>query len=170
MASGSTQHFATLVLVASLIGCAHPPPPPPTDAEIERRQRYQTRIDRILRFAREGRAKGCPKQPRILSAEERQALTPISIPEGYLRRCERYPVRPLSGPTVSGEYEVCVHPEGFVYDVRVQRSSGVTDLDERLIEGARLWVYDPELRDGRAVAFCHPMVVRWREGDPPSEP
>jgi TonB family protein len=104
----------------------------------------------------------------MLSEAERKALTPITIPEGYLRRCARYPVRPLPGPSVSGHYEVCVHPEGFVYDVRVRRSSGVPGLDERLAEATRVWVYDPEVRDGRAVAFCHQLVVVWRAAASPS--
>jgi len=106
--------------------------------------------------------KRCPEHRKV-SAEELANLRPVKrLPgEPFLRTCEVFPALPETGPAVhvSPLAEICVHPEGFVYDARITRSSGDVDLDKALVRLMSTWRYRPLVRDGRAVAFCHPLRI-----------
>ena len=66
---------------------------------------------------------------------------------------------------MKGVYEVCVHPEGFVYQVGVERSTSLPHLDQSFVRAARTWRYAPLMKDGLPVAFCHHLTVVWRPGE-----
>jgi hypothetical protein len=63
---------------------------------------------------------------------------------------------------VKGVFEVCVHPEGFVYEVVTERSTSLPHLDAAFVKAALTWRYAPLVKDGKPVAFCHPLTVVWR--------
>ena len=111
----------------------------------------------------------CPRtHGRALTETERKTIVPVQETwreGGYRRRCEVFPIRGPYEETMRGLFELCVHPEGFVYDVTVKTSTSLPELDTRFINYARSWRYAPLVRDGRPVAFCHPMQVIWRSGD-----
>jgi hypothetical protein len=107
--------------------------------------------------------KRCPER-RKLSEEELANLRPVKrVPgEPYWRTCEVFPSVPRT--EVPRRYEparaeICVHPEGFVYDARLTASTGDVDLDKALVRSLSTWRYRPMLREGRAVAFCHPLRI-----------
>jgi hypothetical protein len=114
----------------------------------------------------------CPP-PRRLSEEELKNLKPQGVKGPYLRVCERFskPIRSalLRGP-VSALFLVCVHPEGFVYDVEVVESSGSTLFEEVTINDIKnYWRYKPLMNTaGVAAPFCHPIRVVWK-GPPAHE-
>jgi TonB family protein len=62
---------------------------------------------------------------------------------------------------ISAGLEVCVHPEGFVYAVKVRRTSGDGHVDDALVQAARRWRYIPLVVDGKLVPFCHPIEINY---------
>jgi TonB family protein len=76
------------------------------------------------------------------------------------------PFPPKSSPK-TGLFQICVHPRGFVYDVTVQRSTGEPELDAFLVDAMRTWRYEPVVRGGSPVPFCHTMGYRHALEPPP---
>lgn len=104
--------------------------------------------------------KRCPERRR-LSKEEVANLRPVERRPGepYYRTCEVFPVPAAFPRYVSTRAKICVHPEGFVYNARLERSTGDVELDHELVRLMSTWHYRPLIRDGRVVAFCHPLRI-----------
>lgn len=115
--------------------------------------------------------KRCP-DPRSLFEAERSALQPEplvasgnSLP--WHRTCDDLPnligIIKRGSSTQMALFTICVHPEGFVYDLTMERSTGVDEADRVLWEALRKWRYEPIVRDGTAIPFCHGQRIQYTQ-------
>jgi hypothetical protein len=102
---------------------------------------------------------------RNLTERERQMLKPVRTDASYRRLCDEFPALGMAIDPEVGEYEICVHPEGYVYDVKVLTPTSYPALDKAFGIYARRWLYQPLLQDGVPVPFCHPLRMVWRPAD-----
>jgi TonB family protein len=55
-----------------------------------------------------------------------------------------------------------IQPDGSVTDVHVVPSSGSSRLDSAAVEGAKAWLYNPALQNGKPVSVPWTTTVNWR--------
>jgi hypothetical protein len=82
------------------------------------------------------------------------------------RVCEQFPDLPRSmwdneERLLIAQAVVCVHPEGFVYQATLARSTGREDVDKVLLQSIRRWRYRPYVREGKPQAFCHNIQIQY---------
>lgn len=89
----------------------------------------------------------------------------VSLKEATaLRTHDFFPRLPAAMWTERGPYlvalEVCVSEEGQVSEA-VLRSHASDRLDPQVLAAVRGWRYRPRMQDGRAVPFCHGVLIRY---------
>jgi TonB family protein len=79
--------------------------------------------------------------------------------------CELFPMWPPSAAHAQPALlEICVGPAGTVSSVLVKRGTGDESLDRLVVSAVQRWLYEPQLKDGKPTAFCHPITIDYKRG------
>jgi TonB family protein len=55
-----------------------------------------------------------------------------------------------------------VHEDGSVSDVKIVRSTGVRDIDKKLLEAVFKWKYEPNPACGMVVETKMTLIIDWQ--------
>ena len=179
LSSGLSQSIMTVflpappVLIPTVVQPTPPPPPPPLEFHVKPKPfdvTYVPPVVDIVDFDDSTKAPIVDPQPAPITFKDTGDVSP---PQPVTVEPRIDPRRGLSEPLYppqeirlnhEGTVLISVHilANGRVGEVKLEKSSGYSRLDESALREARLWRFQPGTRDGVPVAMWKQLPVTFR--------